>query len=51
MDNLCLKPRVIESGEMQGTAYLVRTVELGEGKNVLEVYVDGERVRKTAYSN
>lgn len=31
--------------------YLVRTVELVEGqKNVLEVYLDGERVRRTAYS-
>ena len=31
--------------------YLVRTLELKEGKNVIEVLVDGERVRRTAYSN
>lgn len=31
--------------------YLVRTVDLIQGqKNVLEVYLDGERVRRTAYS-
>lgn len=33
-----------------GAFYLVRTVELVAGKNVLEVYIDGERVRRTAYS-
>ena len=49
-DNNDQKLRVIESGPMQGTAYLVRTVQLSPGKNVLEVYVDGERVRRTAYS-
>jgi hypothetical protein len=31
--------------------YLVRTVELAEGKNVIEVFVDGERERRTVYSN
>jgi hypothetical protein len=31
--------------------YLVRTVELAEGKNVIEILVDGERVRRTVYSN
>jgi hypothetical protein len=31
--------------------YLVRTVELVEGKNVIEVFVDGERERRTVYSN
>lgn len=30
--------------------YLVRTVELVDGKNVIEIYVDGERVRRTAYT-
>ena len=31
--------------------YLVRTVDLVAGmKNILEVYIDGERVRRTAYS-
>ena len=32
-------------------SYLVRTVELEPGKNVIEIFVDGERVRRTAYSN
>jgi hypothetical protein len=31
--------------------YLVRTVELSQGKNVIEVLVEGERVRRTVYSN
>jgi hypothetical protein len=30
--------------------YLVRTVELAEGKNVIEVFVDGERVDRKAYT-
>jgi hypothetical protein len=30
--------------------YLVRRVELSEGKNVFEIYVDGERVRRVAYT-
>jgi hypothetical protein len=30
--------------------YLVRTVELAEGKNVIEVYVDGVRVDRKAYT-
>ncbi len=44
------KLRTVDTGPMQGTAYLVRTVELTSGKNALEVYVDGERVTRTAYS-
>lgn len=44
------KLRVITSGPMTGANYLVRTVDLLEGKNVLEIYVDGERVRRTSYS-
>ena len=44
------KLRVITSGPMTGANYLVRTVDLLEGKNILEIYVDGERVRRTAYS-
>lgn len=32
------------------TSYLVREVELAQGKNVIEVYVDGERVKRVAYS-
>lgn len=34
-----------------GSSYLVRTVEFADGKNVLEVYVDGVRARRAAYSN
>lgn len=30
--------------------YLVRTVNLAAGKNVLEVYINGERVKRTVYS-
>lgn len=30
--------------------YLVRTVDLAPGKNVVEVFVDGERIRRTAYT-
>lgn len=30
--------------------YLVRTVNLGPGKNVLEIYLDGERVRRVSYT-
>jgi hypothetical protein len=30
--------------------YLVRTVELSQGKNVIEIYVAGERVRRVAYT-
>lgn len=33
-----------------GSNYLVRTVNLAPGKNVLEVYINGERVRRTVYS-
>ena len=34
-----------------GAHYLVRTVDLVLGqKNVLEIYLDGERIRRTAYS-
>lgn len=33
-----------------GSHYLVRTISLAEGKNALEVYVDGERVRRSAYT-
>ena len=37
--------------EANGFYYLVRTVDLRPGKNALEIYVDGERERRTAYSN
>jgi hypothetical protein len=50
MDETDPKLRVITSGPMTGANYLVRTVDLLEGKNILEIYVDGERVRRTAYS-
>ena len=33
-----------------GSSYLVRTVEFADGKNVLEVYVDGVRTTRTAYT-
>jgi hypothetical protein len=33
-----------------GSSYLVRTVEFAAGKNVLEVYVDGVRTTRTAYT-
>jgi hypothetical protein len=33
-----------------GAYYLVRTIDLAEGKNVFEIFVDGERVRRVAYS-
>jgi hypothetical protein len=33
-----------------GAYYLVRTIDLAEGKNVFEIFVDGERVRRVAYT-
>jgi len=33
-----------------GFHYLVRTVELELGKNVIEIYVDEDRVRRVAYT-
>jgi hypothetical protein len=45
------KLRLITEGPMAGSNYLVRTVNLVRGqKNVLEVYVDGVRTTRTAYS-
>jgi hypothetical protein len=44
------KLRVPSSGPMAGRAYFVRTARLVPGKNVLEIYVDGERVRRVSYS-
>ena len=44
------KLRVITEGPMRGASYLVRTVDLKPGKNALEVYLDGERILRTAYS-
>jgi hypothetical protein len=40
-----------DSSDSKLTAgYLVRTVDLAPGKNVIEVYVDGERVKRAAYT-
>lgn len=44
------KLRVITEGPMTGANYLVRTVDLKEGRNVLEIYQDGERIRRTIYT-
>lgn len=44
------KLRVITEGPMAGANYLVRTVNLKAGKDLLEVYVDGVRTTRTAYS-
>lgn len=44
------KLRLIRTGPMAGTSYLVRTVVLKPGRNVLEFYVDGERIRRNIYS-
>ena len=44
------KLRTIDDGPMAGTSYLVRTVELQQGKNALEIYQDGERVWRAAYT-
>ena len=32
------------------TNYLVRTVDLEPGKNIVEVFLDGERVKRVAYT-
>ena len=45
------KLRVISSGPMTGANYLVRTREMVSGKNVFEIYVDGERVLRRAQGN
>jgi hypothetical protein len=40
-----------DSSDSKLTAgYLVRTVDLAPGKNVIEVYVDGSRVDRKAYT-
>jgi hypothetical protein len=44
------KLRVVTEGPMTGANYLVRTVKLQKGKNVLEVYIDGERTTRVSYS-
>jgi len=45
------KLRIVTEGPMTGAHYLVRTVDLNPGRNVLEIYQDGERIRRTIYSN
>lgn len=45
------KLRVIESGPMAGSNYLVRTRALVSGKNIFEINVDGERVLRRAQGN
>ena len=45
------KLRIISSGPMAGVDYLVRTRDLQPGKNVFEIYVDGERVERRVASN
>lgn len=44
------KLRLVDEGRMKGSNYLVRTADLKQGKNVLEIYQDGERVRRTIYT-
>ena len=50
-DDSDTKLRVISEGPMTGANYLVRTREMVSGKNVFEVYVDGERVLRRAQGN
>lgn len=40
-------PKLREAG---GNYYLVRTFDLEEGKNAIEIYVEGERIRRVAYT-
>lgn len=44
------KLKTIATGPMAGTSYLVRTLKLQPGKNVIEVFQDGQRIRRTAYT-
>jgi hypothetical protein len=37
--------------QAQGFYYLVRTVELTPEKQAIEIYLDGERVWRAAYTN
>ena len=45
-DNTDPKLRVITEGHMRGAVYLVRDRDLLPGKNVFEIYVDGQRVER-----
>ena len=44
------KLRKVTEGAMSGVSYLVRTVNLVRGKNALEIYLDGKRVWRAAYT-
>jgi subtilisin family serine protease len=44
------KLRRVTEGPMAGVSYLVRTVDFVKGKNALEIYLDGERVWRAAYT-
>ena len=46
VDNTDPKLRVITEGPMTGAVYLVRDIDLEPGKNVFEIYVDGQRVER-----
>jgi hypothetical protein len=41
---------LVSSGEMAGTSYLLRTITLAPGKNALEIFVDGVRIWRAAYT-
>jgi hypothetical protein len=44
------KLRKVTEGPMAGVSYLVRTVDFVKGKNALEIYLDGKRVWRAAYT-
>jgi hypothetical protein len=49
-DDTDRKLRKVTEGPMAGVSYLVRTVDFVKGKNALEIYLDGERVWRAAYT-
>jgi hypothetical protein len=44
------KLRTVTAGPMAGVTYLVRTITLAPGKNALEIFVDGTRIWRAAYT-
>jgi hypothetical protein len=44
------KLRSVGTGVMAGSNYLVRSINLVPGKNALEIFIDGKRVWRAAYS-
>jgi hypothetical protein len=44
------KLRKVDVGPMAGVTYLVRTVDFVKGKNALEIYLNGKRVWRAAYT-